>query len=510
MIFLCFLFTIILMSETKRQYIAIDLKSFYASVECMERDLDPLKTNLVVADSSRTEKTICLAVSPSLKQYGIPGRARLFEVITAVKKINYERLKKCPGHKFKGKSFNDDELKRNPYLELDFVIATPQMSHYITKSSEIYRIYLKYIDSNDIHVYSIDEMFADVTKYLKTYKKDASEIASMLIKDVYDQTGITATAGVGDNLYLAKVAMDILAKHAKENKDGVRIAYLDEKTYKEKLWDHLPLTDFWRVGRGITKRLYNLGLLTMGDIARQSLINEDVLYEEFGINAELLIDHAWGYEPVTMEDIKSYKPENNSLSIGQVLPGPYEYEKALLIIKEMAESLSLDLVNKGLMTDQISITIGYDIKDLSQDNIVIDKDWYGREVPKGNHSSINLGQFTSSTSLICDASVRLFNRLVNKKLHVRRMFIVATRVIKVSEIKKYEVDYEQLNLFIDYEELENKKKKRLEAQKEENQLQQAILKIKRKYGKNKVLKGHDYQEGGTTIERNNQIGGHKA
>ena len=498
------------MGENKRQYIAIDLKSFYASVECMERNLDPLKTNLVVADPTRTEKTICLAVSPSLKQYGIPGRARLFEVIQAVKKINYQRLKNCPGHKFTGKSFNDDELKRNPYLELDFVIACPQMSHYIQKSTEIYQIYLKYIDSNDIHVYSIDEMFADVTKYLKTYKKDASQIASMLVKEVFNKTGITATAGVGDNLYLAKVAMDVLAKHAKENEDGVRVACLDEMSYRKLLWDHLPLTDFWRVGHGLTKRLYKLGLMTMGDIARQSLIDEDVLYQEFGVNAELLIDHAWGYEPVTMEDIKSYEPENNSLSIGQVLPGPYEYEKAKLIIKEMAESLSLDMVAKGLLTDQIAISIGYDVKDLTQDNIVLDKDWYGRDVPKGNHSSINIGQFTSSTILITDAAVTLFDRLVNKKLHVRRMYIVATRVIKISEIKKIDKEYQQLNLFIDYDELEKKKEVQQEALDEEKRLQQTIIKIKKKYGKNKVLKGHDLEEGGTTIERNNQIGGHKA
>ena len=498
------------MGEVKRQYIAIDLKSFYASVECAERKLDPLKTNLVVADPTRTEKTICLAVSPSLKQYGIPGRARLFEVLQAVKKINSDRLKKCPGHKFKGKSFDDDQLKRNPYLELDFVTAPPQMSHYIQKSTEIYQIYLKYIDSADIHVYSIDEVFIDVTKYLKTYKKSADEIASMLIKEVYDKTGITATAGVGDNLYLAKVAMDILAKHAKENKDGVRIAKLDEMSYRRLLWDHTPLTDFWRVGRGLTKRLYNHGLLTMGDVARQSLIDEDVLYQEFGVNAELLIDHAWGYEPATIEDIKSYVPENNSLTEGQVLPGPYEYEKAKLVIKEMAEAISYTMVRKGLMTDQIAISIGYDVKDLNQDNIVIDKDWYGREVPKGNHSSINIGMFTSSTALITEAAVKLFDKLVNKKLHVRRMFIVATRVIKISEIKKFENDYEQLNLFVDYDELEIKKKKKIAELEEEDKLQKTILQIKDKYGKNMILKGHDFEEGGTTRERNKQIGGHKA
>ena len=498
------------MREATKQYVAIDLKSFYASVECAERELDPLKTNLVVADSSRTEKTICLAVSPSLKQYGIPGRARLFEVLQAVKKINYERLKKCPSHKFIGKSFNDDELKRNPYLELDFVCATPQMSHYIAKSTEIYKIYLKYIDSVDIHVYSIDEVFIDVTKYLKTYKKTAEELASFLIKEVYDKTGITATAGVGTNLYLAKVAMDILAKHAKENKDGVRIASLDEMNYRKLLWDHLPLTDFWRVGHGLTKRLFKHGLLTMGDIARQSLIDEDVLYQEFGINAELLIDHAWGYEPTTMEDITSYVPENNSLSIGQVLPGPYDYEKGKIIIKEMSESLALDMTDKGLMTDQISITIGYDIKDINQENIVIDKDWYGREVPKGNHSSINLGEFTNSVTLVSNASIKLYEHLFNKKLHMRRVFLVATRVIKNTEVQKLKKDYQQLNLFVDYDELEKAKEVKDAYLKEEEKLQKTILQIKKKYGKNKVLKGHDLEEGGTTIERNNQIGGHRA
>ena len=498
------------MNEIKKQYIAIDLKSFYASVECKERDLDPLKTNLVVADPTRTDKTICLAVSPSLKQYGIPGRARLFEVNQAVKKINLERKKKCPGHVFKGKSFLDEELKRNPYLELDFVIAPPQMAHYIAKSTEIYKIYLKYIDAEDIHVYSIDEVFIDVTKYLKTYKKNAEDIASMLVKEVYETTGITATAGVGDNLYLCKVAMDILAKHAKENKDGVRIAYLSEQKYRELLWDHLPLTDFWRVGRGLTKRLFKHGLLTMGDIARQSLINEDVLYEEFGINAELLIDHAWGYEPVEMKDIKSYVPENNSLSVGQVLPCAYTYEKALIIIKEMAESLSLDMVNKGLLTDQIGIAVGYDISDIKKENIVIDKDWYGREVPKGNHSSINLPLFTSSTSIITDAAVKLFNYLVNKNLHVRRMYIAATKVIKVKDVKNYQSDYEQLNLFVDYDEIEKKKKEKLAELEKENKLQRTILDIKKKYGKNMILKALDYEDGGTTRERNEQIGGHKA
>ncbi len=491
-----------------RQYIAIDLKSFYASVECMERGLDPLTTNLVVADVSRTEKTICLAVSPSLKQYGIPGRARLFEVIQAVKKINRERLKKAPNHVFTGKSFDDNELKKNPSLELDFIAATPQMSHYINKSAEIYQIYLKYIDHKDIHVYSIDEMFADVTKYLKTYKKDAEGIATMMILDVYHTTGITATAGIGDNLYLAKVAMDIIAKHAKENKEGVRIGILDEISYRKLLWDHTPLTDFWKIGRGYTTRLFKHGLLTMGDIARQSLIDEDVLYQEFGINAELLIDHAWGYEPVTIDDIKRYKPKNNSLSVGQVLSRGYTAEEALLIVKEMADSLSMDLTRKDMLTDQIVVAFGYDIADVvvAMKENDISKDWYGREVPSGAHGSINLTTFTSSTREIVNAAAKLYKQIVNKKYHVRRIFIVASHAIKESDLDKYAPKYEQLNLFSEPEERKDNKADR----KKEKDLQKTILNIKTKYGKNSILKGMDYEESGTTRERNEQIGGHKA
>lgn len=497
------------MGSELRQYIAIDLKSFYASVECRERNLDPLTTNLVVADSSRTSKTICLAVSPSLKQYGIPSRARLFEVIAAVKKINQERLKKAPNHRFTGKSFNDYELKRNPSLELDYIVATPQMSHYIQKSVEIYKIYLKYLDNKDIHVYSIDEMFADVTKYLKPLKMSAEGLVTKMVTEVYNQTGITATAGIGTNLYLAKVAMDILAKHVKENKNGVRIAKLDELTYRKLLWDHLPLTDFWRVGRGLTKRLFKHGLLTMGDIARQSIIDEDVLYQEFGINAELLIDHAWGYEPVTIDDIKSYKPRNNSLSIGQVLPRAYEYEEAKLIIKEMADALSLDLTKKELLTDQISLGIGYDINDIATaiENDEVDTDWYGRKVPTGSHGSINLDHFSSSSKEIIDASKKLFIKLASKKYHVRRIFLVATRVIKEKDLDKYNPKYEQLNLFANEE---IKEKRNTEELKKEIELQKTILNIKNKYGKNSVLKGMNYEEGATTRERNKQIGGHKA
>ena len=496
----------------KRQYIAIDLKSFYASVECVERGLDPLTTNLVVADVSRTEKTICLAVSPSLKKYGIPGRARLFEVIQAVKKINKERLKNAPNHVFTGKSFDENELARNPSLELDYIAATPQMAHYITKSAEIYNIYLKYINAEDIHVYSIDEMFADVTKYTKVYKKDAEGIATMMILDVYKQTGITATGGIGENLYLAKVALDIISKHTKQNKDGVRIGKLDELSYRKLLWEHTPLTDFWRIGRGYTSRLFKHGLITMGDIARQSLIDEDVLYQEFGINAELLIDHAWGYEPVTIEDIKKYKPKNNSLSIGQVLSRPYTHNEARLIIKEMADSLSMDLTKKELLTDQIVIAFGYDIGDVTEkmNESQLEKDWYGRTVPTGEHGSINLTHFTSSTTEIMNAATKLYDKLVNKKLHVRRIFIVASRVINEKDIDKVTPKYEQLNLFMSEEEFSQRKKVNSVEEMKEKKLQKTIINIKDKYGKNSVLKGMNYEKSGTTIERNKQIGGHKA
>ena len=488
-----------------RQYIAIDLKSFYASVECVERGLDPLNTNLVVADTSRSEKTICLAVSPSLKQYGIPSRARLFEVIQDVKIINANRIKQNKNRPFAGKSVFDDELKAHPEYELDYIAATPQMSHYISKSAEIYKIYLKYLDASDIHVYSIDEMFADVTKYLKTYKKTAEEIATMIILDIYKQTGITATGGVGDNLYLAKVAMDIMAKHTAPNKDGVRIAHLTEQSYRELLWDHTPLTDFWRVGRGYTSRLFKHGLVTMGDIARQSLIDEDVLYEEFGINAELLIDHAWGYESTTMEDIKNYRPENNSLSIGQVLPAPYDNKKGKLIAKEMADSLALDLVNKGLVTSQIVLWLGYDITDLKEE-MLTEKDYLGRTLPKGGHGSINLRGFTSSSKEIVDAVAKLYDRISNKNLHVRRLGVMAP-VYKEEDVSKFKARHEQLNLF--QEEIEEQKVDEQELAREK-ELQKTLLNIKKKYGKNAVVKGMDLEEGGTTIERNKQIGGHKA
>ena len=492
-------------------YFAIDLKSFYASVECKERELNPLNTNLVVADASRTDKTICLAVSPSLKKYGIPGRARLFEVKQVVKKINIERLKRAPNHRFTGKSYLEDELDNNPSLELDFIIATPQMNKYMHKSAKIYNIYLKYIASEDIHVYSIDEVFIDVTPYLDTYKKTPEELARTIVKDIYKHTGITATAGIGTNLYLAKVAMDIVAKHEEADAYGTRTAFLDEKLYREKLWNHKPLRDFWRIGTGYINRLAKYGLYTMGDIARFSLKNEDILYDEFGINAELLIDHAWGYESCTMKDIKGYVPENNSLSSGQVLSEPYNYQKGKLIVKEMADLLSLDLVKKGLLTDQIALSIGYDVSDLEGYNGEIKKDWYGRDLPKGNHSSYNFGEFTSSSKDIIKAATILYERLMNKNLHLRRVYIVATHVVREELITEEDNSrYEQLSLFSNYEDDIEKRNKHIKDKKEEKELAKTIIDIQDKYGKNSLIKGMNLEEGATTIERNKQVGGHKA
>ena len=488
-------------------YIAIDLKSFYASVECRERGLDPLTTNLVVADSSRTEKTICLAVSPSLKQYGVPGRARLFEVIQKVKEINSNRRYNAPGHVLNGKSYDDIELKKHNEYELDFIIAPPQMNKYMNYSIDIYNIYLEYFSQEDIYVYSIDEVFIDVTHYLKTYKMKASALATKIIQEVYEKTGITATCGVGTNLYLSKVAMDIVAKHTKPNKYGVRIACLDENMYKHKLWNYRPLTDFWRVGKGIAEKLEKNNMHTMGDVARCSIYNEDKLFKLFGINAELLIDHAWGYEPCTMESIKSYVPTTNSLSSGQVLHCPYNYEKTKLIIKEMTELLALELVDKHLVTNQLVLEIGYDINNLSDKNInykgEITLDRYGRRVPKHAHGTENLEHKTSSNKLISDAIVNLYDRIIDKKLFTRRITITANNVIE--EEAKRENIYEQMNLFIDY----NKKQKIYEKEMKERTLQRSILDIKKKYGKNAILKGMNFEDGGTTIERNEQVGGHK-
>lgn len=478
--------------ESNRIYIAIDLKSFYASVECVERGLDPLTTNLVVADESRTEKTICLAVSPSLKAYGIPGRARLFEVVQKARKY-----------------------------KLSYVAAPPRMSLYMDYSSRIYKIYLKYIAPEDIHVYSVDEVFMDITHYLKTYGMTPEELANTIIKDVYETTGITATAGIGTNMYLCKIAMDIVAKHAEPDANGARIAYLDEKLYRKMLWGHKPITDFWRVGRGYAKKLAEKGIYTMGDVARCSVgkpedyYNEELLYKMFGINAELLIDHAWGYEPCTIADVKAYRSENNSLSQGQVLQCPYTSDKARLIVHEMADMLSLDLVDKRLVTDQIVLTIGYDIENLTNPLISskykgdISIDVYGRKIPKHAHGTINLKRQTSSSNMIIDAALELYDRIINKSLLVRRINIVANHVINENDIK-HEEQYEQLDLFTDYDEVLLKRKEEDEKLLRERKMQEAVLSIKKKYGKNAVLKGMNFEEGATAISRNSQIGGHKA
>lgn len=495
----------------QRVYIAIDLKSFYASVECVERGLDPLNTNLVVADSSRTEKTICLAVSPSLKAYGIGGRARLFEVVQRVKQVNAERRFKAPNKTLTGKSYIASELTSNPSLELDFVIAPPQMAKFMQISTQIYTIYKKYISPDDIVVYSIDEVFIDATDYLKIYNCTARELAMKIILDVLKTTGITATAGIGTNLYLAKVAMDIGAKHIKADKNGVRIAELDEMTYRKKLWNHEPITDFWRVGRGYANKLQMHGMYTMGDIARCSIENEDLLYSLFGINAELLIDHAWGYEPCEMKHIKAYKPENSCISSGQVLQSPYDYEKTKIIVKEMTELLCLDLVAKRIVTNQIVLTIGYDIENLTNPVIrkkykgEIETDFYGRQVPKHAHGTENLGTYTSSTKKIMKATLNLFERIYNKDLLARRVNITANSLIDESEGDKRN-NCRQLSIFDD-EELAKTEEQELGK---ERRLKETELALQKKFGKNVILKGTSLQEGATTKERNGQIGGHKA
>ncbi|MCD7729117.1 MAG: DNA methylase [Clostridia bacterium] len=493
-------------------YIAIDLKSFYASVECVERKLDPLTTNLVVADESRTEKTICLAVSPSLKSYGIPGRARLFEVIQKVNEVNRARRAKAKDKKLIAYSFDDNVIKATLNVGLDYVIAPPRMAYYIEYSTKIYEIYLKYVSEEDIHVYSIDEVFIDATDYLKLYKLTAREFAMKMIKDVLRTTGITATAGIGTNLYLCKVAMDIVAKHIPADEDGVRIAELDEMSYRRQLWNHRPLTDFWRVGKGYAVKLEQLGLYTMGDIAECSLgkkgdlFNEDLLYKTFGVNAELLIDHAWGWESCTIADIKAYEPQSTSLSSGQVLQSPYPYDKGRIIVKEMAEGLALDLVEKKLVTDQIVLTVGYDA-DNKDYNGEYTLDRYGRKIPKHAHGTENLGRQTSSSRLITQAALTLYDRIMDKKLLLRRINIVANRTVAESEAK---VKDEQLDLFTDYEQLEKQRKEEERELEREKRRQAAEVEIKKKYGKNAILKGTDFEEGATAKERNGQIGGHKA
>lgn len=500
----------------QRTYVAIDLKSFYASVECQERGLDPLDTNLVVADESRTDKTICLAVSPSLKSYGIPGRPRLFEVVQQVKEANMGRRYNAPGHRLIGQSCFLSELNASPELAIDYIIAPPRMAYYMQYSTRIYDIYLKYIAPEDIIVYSIDEVFMDVTEYLRTYQLSARELAMKIILDVLDTTGITATAGIGTNLFLCKVAMDIEAKHIPADKNGVRIAELDEMGFRRKLWSHQPLTDFWRVGRGYAKKLEAHGMFTMGDVARCSVNNEDLLYKMFGKNAELLIDHAWGWEPCTISAVKAYRPENNSLGSGQVLHQPYTAEKARLVLREMADLLSLDLVSKRLVTDQLVITIGYDRENLAtadqkkQYHGEVTKDHYGREIPKHSHGTQNLERYTSSTKLIVNAATELFERIADKKLLVRRLNIVACHVISEKDAPKREAGFEQLNLFTDYAAEQEKREKEDVALARERKRQEAVLAIKKKFGKNAILKGMNLEEGATAKDRNSQIGGHKA
>ena len=504
------------MSESKRTYIAIDLKSFYASVECVERGLDPLSTNLVVADESRTEKTICLAVSPSLKAYGIGGRARLFEAVQRVREVNNERKMNIPNFRFTGKSTDDNEIKKHPDWELDFIRAVPRMAFYINYSTRIYQIYLKYIAPEDIHVYSIDEVFMDVTAYLGTYKMTAHELARTMISDVLKNTGITATAGIGTNLYLCKVAMDIVAKHIPADKDGVRIAEIDEMSYRKLLWDHRPLTNFWRVGRGIANKLAMYGIETMGDIARTSINNERLLYRLFGVNAELLIDHAWGWEPVGMEHIKAYRPETNSMSSGQVLQEPYTFEKARNVVMEMADAISLDLVEKRLVTNQLVLTIGFDRESLEhpvvlaryQGNVVMD--YYGRAVPKHAHGTANLQGYSSSSKEIIDAVMSLYDRIVDHDLLIRRLDITTNNIISETEARNREKAPVQLDLFTDYEALANEEKKRNAERDKERKMQEALIAIKHRFGKNAILKGTSFSDGATARDRNNQIGGHKA
>lgn len=499
----------------EKTYLCIDLKSFYASVECMERNLDPMTTNLVVADASKTEKTICLAVSPSLKSYGVPGRPRLFEVIQKVKEANDIRRRKAPNRILTEKSYDNTALLSDPSLELDYIIAPPQMAKYMEISTQIYGVYLKYIAPEDIHVYSIDEVFIDLTHYLATYKMTAHELAIRMIRDVLATTGITATAGIGTNLYLAKIAMDIMAKKMPADKDGVRIAELDEMSYRQQLWDHTPLTSFWRVGKGIAKKLEENSIYTMGQLARCSVYNEELLYRLFGVNAELLIDHAWGYEPVTMDLIKAYKPESNSTTSGQVLTRPYEFEEAKLVVREMTEMMVLDLVDKGLVTNQIVLTINYDVENLTDPNRrakydgPVTTDQYGRQMPKHAHGTQNLEGYSSSTMIITKAVVELFDRIVDKNLLVRKINITANRIIPESDVQE-DNGSEQMDLFTDYDALEEQRAKEKAALEREKKMQKAMLGIKKRFGKNAILKGMNLQEGATAKERNEQIGGHKA
>ncbi|MCR5445476.1 MAG: DNA methylase [Bacteroidales bacterium] len=487
-------------------YIAIDLKSFYASVECVERGLNPLTTNLVVADVSRTDKTICLAVSPALKAYGISGRARLFEVIHCLNEVNRDRLYHSPEGIIRGKSVNDIELKEHPELEVDFIAAKPRMAYYMDYSARIYNIYLRYVAPEDIHVYSIDEVFIDVTNYLDTYRCTPHELAIRMIRDVLRETGITATAGIGTNLYLCKVAMDIVAKHIPADADGVRIAELDEMEYRRQLWSHTPLTDFWRVGRGIARKLQSHGMYTMGDVAHRSLTDEESLYKLFGVNAELLIDHAWGWEPCTMAQIKAYRPETNSLSTSQVLQEPYTFTKARVVAREMAEAVALGMVDKHLVADQLTLTVGYDRENPRADKNQMVLDWYGRQVPRPAHGSAHLPQPTSSSRLIIDAVMDIFDCTVDPQLMVRRLTIGTYHVVPENAV----IQDRQLDLFADNEAMEQQRLEEQNLRQRERRVQEATLKIKKKFGKNALLRGTDFEEGATARERNRQIGGHNA
>ena len=501
--------------KPQRTYIAIDLKSFYASVECVERGLDPLTTNLVVADKSRTDKTICLAVSPSLKAYGIGGRARLFEVVQRLREVNGKRLQSLPTRQFTGKSVHDHELKAHPDWEIDYITAPPRMAHYIDFSTRIYQVYLKYIAPEDIHVYSIDEVFIDATNYLLHYKMTGRELARTMVKEVLKQTGITATAGIGTNMYLCKIAMDIMAKHVPADEEGVRIAELDEMSYRRQLWDHRPLTDFWRVGRGIAQRLALYDIDTMGKIARCSVENEELLYQLFGVNAELLIDHAWGWEPCTIDMVKAYRPEVNSLSSGQVLTCPYDAKKAKVVIKEMADNMAMNLVSKRLVTDQIILTIGYDTESMTNPAIrakykgPVTTDHYGRAVPKHAQGTEHLKRPTASARLLIRATTSLFDRIINPDLLIRRLNITVNHVVDRSMAKKGEKPV-QLDLFTDYEALRQQQEAEEQVLEKEQRMQEVLLNIKQRYGKNAILRGLNFEEGATAIDRNKQIGGHKA
>lgn len=496
-------------------YLAIDLKSFYASVECHDRGLDPLRTHLVVADEERTDKTICLAVSPSLKAYGIPGRARLFEVRQRLASVNAERAMLAPGGRLSGESCDSQDLEHSPRLKASMVIAKPRMAHYLEVSGRVYGVYLRYAAPEHIHVYSIDEVFIDATPYLRALGMGPHEMARAIVRDILVQTGITATAGIGTNMYLAKVAMDIVAKHIPADRNGVRIAALDEMSFRRRLWSHQPITDFWRVGRGYAKKLEQHGMFTMGDVALCSERDEELLYRLFGKNAELLIDHAWGWEPCTIEAIKKLPPSLKSISSGQVLTCPYPADKARLVLREMADLLVLDLVDKRLVTDQIVLTVGYDIENLTDParrrryHGKTEVDRYGRTLPRQAHGSINLDGYTASTHQIMEAASALFDRIVDPELLIRRMYLVANRVLFENDAPRRN-DCEQLDLFTDYAAEEEKRRKEEEALARERKLQQAALAIKKKFGKNALLKGMNLEEGATARDRNSQIGGHKA